>query len=159
MSLQDLGGGEFSAQEEWLPKDDPKRIAWEKEREIYNKRKCFENAQTSVNLLPSEQREKISDGYHTFKELYDHRIQIYIALCREITKTDKFKVWRTRFHSDGTSFEGWFVLGIGYDKGEQITYHLPLEKWHECAFAVDLSEAPTFDGHTSADVLERLKQL
>jgi len=25
---------------------------------------------------------KISDGYHTFDELYDHRITLWIALCR-----------------------------------------------------------------------------
>jgi hypothetical protein len=158
-SIMRRGSGEDSAPEEWLAKTDPKRIAWEKEQEESAQKHQFKRAQNAVRDLPSEKREKISDGYHSFKELYDHRIEIYIALCKQYAKHSPFKVWRTRIHSDGTSFEGWFVLGIGYDEGEQITYHLPLSRWYECAFAVDLSEAPEYDGHSSADVLERLKKL
>lgn len=150
--------GEDSAPEEWLAKDDPKRIAWEKRRTATAERLKIENTQNAVLSLPSEKRELISDGYHTFKELYDHRIEIFIALCREINQHSPFKVWKTRLHSDGSSFEGWFVLGIGYEKGEQITYHLPLSRWHDCD-CVDLERAPEFDGHSSSDVLERLKQL
>lgn len=104
-----------------------------------------------------------SDGYHTFTELYEHRIALFIALCRARSEDDKFygidEIWRSKLHSDGTSFEGWFVMGIGKDLGDQITYHLPLSKWEETDFAETLEQAPEFDGHTSADVLERLKKL
>ncbi len=99
-----------------------------------------------------------SDGYHTFNELYEHRIVLWIALCKELNRRD-IAVWRSRLHSDGSSFEGWFVLGVRGDVGKQITYHLPLHKWDECDFACTLETAPTFDGHTSADVLERIKKL
>lgn len=58
-----------------------------------------------------------------------------------------------------SKFDGWFVLGYGYIEGEQITYHLPLSKWDECNFAKTLDKAPKFDGHTSEDVLERIKKL
>lgn len=98
---------------------------------------------------------EMSDGYHTFNELYDHRIALFIALCRQLGD----EVWRSRLHSDGTGFEGWFVLGINSDPGSQITYHLPDNKWDECKFAATLDRAPQFDGHTSADVVSRLGRL
>lgn len=109
----------------------------------------------------------ISDGYHTFGELYDHRIQLFITACRlHVAQavllyggSDYGFVWRTKLHSDGSSFDGWFVLGINGQPGKQITYHLPVSKWDECNFAETLDKAPEFDGHTSADVLERLKSL
>lgn len=100
---------------------------------------------------------QISDGYHTFGELYDHRIALFIALCRAVQKNRN--VWRSKLHSDGSKFEGWFILGIGKDPGYQITYHLPMSKWWECEFAETLERAPAWDGHTSAQVLRRLNAL
>ncbi len=105
------------------------------------------------------------DGYHTFDELYEHRITLFIALCRYLSVKGVFKnpphlqSWRSTFHSDGTEWRGWFILGIGKKKGEQITYHLPESKWSETDFAETLPHAPEFDGHTSEDVLQRLKRL
>ena len=101
----------------------------------------------------------ISDGYHTFGELYEHRIELFITLCRICAEEFNSPVWVSDKHSDGTSFDGWFVLGIGIEPGTQITYHLPISKWDECFFAETLDKAPEFDGHTSEDVLERLKSL
>ncbi len=100
----------------------------------------------------------VSDGYHTFAELYDHRITLYLALCRSLAARD-FIVWRSKTHSDGTSFPGWFVLGVGVEPGAQITYHLPLSKWDDANFANWGGLVPEFDGHTSADVLVRLAAL
>lgn len=113
---------------------------------------------------------KISDGYHTFDELYEHRITLFIALCQKIQNFVYFgdtrnnlgndmRVWRSKLHEDGTMFEGWFILGINRAKGNQITYHLPIEKWEETKFAQTLKKAPKFDGHTSKDVIKRLKNL
>jgi len=106
----------------------------------------------------------VSDGYHTMEELYDHRITLFIALCSHRSKLlnvcgNRTDVWRSKLHPDGTSFEGWFIMGIGKGKGEQISYHLPLPRWDETIFAETLERAPEWDGHTSADVLERLKKL
>ena len=105
---------------------------------------------------------KVSDGYHTFDELYEHRITLWIALCRTMAehhhRSDDV-VWKTRYHSDMGFIEGWFLLGMGYDPGEQITYHLPMDRWEECDFAKELQCAPEFDGHTAADVLKRLAAL
>lgn len=113
-----------------------------------------------------------SDGYHTFTELYDHRISLYIALCKWIIlykgATDRATaettslVWRSKRHSDGEVCFGTgtqFVLGIGTEKGEQVTYHIPIERWDETDFAHTLEIAPEWDGHSSDDVIERLKKL
>jgi hypothetical protein len=104
----------------------------------------------------NKQTDKISDGYHTFGELYEHRNSLFIALCKTQPKST---IWRSKLHSDGTGFDGWFLLGIHKNKGKQITYHLPISKWDETHFAKTLDKAPTFDGHTSADTLKRLREL
>lgn len=101
----------------------------------------------------------ISDGYHTFGELYEHRITLYITLLKIHTGIAAFKTWRSKKHSDGSEWEGWFILGYDTRPGHQITYHLPISKWQECDFADTLDQAPEWDGHTSNDVLERLKSL
>jgi len=64
-----------------------------------------------------------------------------------------------KLHSDGTSFDGWFVLGMFRAKGQQITYHLPMDRWKECEFAETLERAPEFDGHTAGDCLKRIASL
>lgn len=108
---------------------------------------------------------EVSDGYHTFTELYDHRITLFIALCRHMHELlgmenpGKFEVWRSHRHSDESMYPGEFVMGIGKEKGKQITYHIPIERWHETNFAQEIDTAPEFDGHTPSDVLERLKTL
>lgn len=104
----------------------------------------------------------ISDGYHTFGELYEHRITNFIALCKilsekevEYYRNDKYLVWRTK------PVEGWFILGIGREKGQQITYHLPDSKY-ELVKNIAILMTPlgeNFDGHTSQDVLDRLARL
>lgn len=107
---------------------------------------------------------KISDGYHTFDELYDHRIELFIALCSTMTGFivdcgDYAGVWRSKLHHDGSGIEGWFIMGINKDKGNQISYHIPIDRWEDTNFAETLDRAPEWDGHTPKDVLERLKNL
>lgn len=100
-----------------------------------------------------------SDGYHTFNELYDHRHTLFLALCRVMSFGDRDVVWRSQLHSDCSKLEGWFIMGIGTEPGMQISYHLPLARWTEADFAATYDRAPEFDGHTSADVLKRLRML
>lgn len=117
--------------------------------------------QEGINNTPDNVRGNYSDGYHTFNELYDHRVVLFIVLLRHYSTHPKQRgqVWRSKAHSDGSVWNGWFILGIGKDYGFQITYHLPIDKWDECGFADTLDKAPEWDGHTSQDVLERLKKL
>ena len=83
----------------------------------------------------------ISDGYHTFDELYEHRITLWIALCKRLVDQKEMGyAWRSTHHSDGTTFDGWFVLGLGYRQGQQMTYHLPLSRWDDASFARTLAK-------------------
>jgi hypothetical protein len=104
-----------------------------------------------------------SDGFHTFNELYEHRIALFLALCRHLDRIDKFLnewiVWRSALHFDGSSYEGWFIMGISTKPGKQISYHLPMSKWNDAGFAITLDHAPEWDGHTPNDVIERLNNL
>lgn len=100
---------------------------------------------------------KISDGYHTFEQLYDHRCELWMALCK--SPNYFHRTWKSQVHSDGSRWNGWFILGIDRKKHEQITYHLPIKYWEECSGIKTLPKAPEFDGHTSRDVIARIRGL
>lgn len=93
---------------------------------------------------------EIKDNYHTMNELYDHRTILFAILCKQ-NKT----AWKSLKHSDGTSEDGWFIAGLSTAYG-QVTYHQKIEYWDlfQCK---TLDKAPPYDGHTSEQVLERLK--
>ena len=99
---------------------------------------------------------EISDGYHTLDELYEHRHSLFLALMSSYPH----RSWFSDRHDDGTFFEGWFIAGINLPRGAgTITYHLP-ERLYAAAKltgADELTEAPEWDGHTAADVVERLR--
>jgi hypothetical protein len=102
----------------------------------------------------------ISDGYHTFGELYEQRIRLYIELCRALSSAGGHIVWVSMRHSNNSVTPGWMIMGISYEKGNQITYHLPDRHWAECSeFARSIYQDPEYDGHKSADTLTRLNNL
>lgn len=127
--------------------------------------KCSVNSNVGIPKSQKDGSYCDCDGYHTFNELYDHRITLYIALCKQVShqpySSDMYAVWRSKRHSDGSlPFSGlWFVLGIGKGAWSQITYHLPIDRWNDTNFAETLEKAPDWDGHTSDNVLARLKNL
>lgn len=114
---------------------------------------------------------QVSDGFHTLDEVYSHRISLFMALCRMQSRFNQLaeaqglvaplRAWKSRHHhpEDQKMYDGWFVMGIGEREGEQISYHLPVDLWNVCDFAMEFVHAPKWDGHTPADVLERLKTL
>lgn len=88
-----------------------------------------------------------SDGYHTFNELYDHRVLLWINLC-------------LLQHPDMTylvenHYDGWFLLGCETPQG-QISYHCP-NKYLGLVSGIKRRH-PEFDGHTSKDVISRLER-
>ena len=107
----------------------------------------------------NEDRGSVSDGYHTFNELYRHRRELFFALCRSLK--DSRVVWRSRQHNqeDDEIFEGMFIAGIDTEPGAQISYHFGLAYWDEIEFAQTLDQAPKWDGHSPDDVLLRLRTL
>lgn len=94
---------------------------------------------------------EMSDGYHTFNELYEHRHLLFLNLvmsveCRISAKLDHYPDW------DCLLMELWST-------GEQISYHLPTRLRSLWIDYVDVdAEQIVYDGHTSQDVLERLKR-
>lgn len=106
----------------------------------------------------------ISDWYHTFRELYQHRIHLFIALCKMFMNLEESKnvshVFKSRIHNDWLNvWDEWWMfivqLDVWWDVW-QISYHLPNEYWDKCDFIPYLPKANEWDWHTSDDVLERL---
>lgn len=108
-----------------------------------------------ISLL-GEDKGKISDGYHTFKELYTHRHMLFIALCNmlELHPHSALMPWKSKVESDRSTSDDWFIAGIVNGK-QQISYHLPIGMWN-LLHVTALDIAPLWDGHSSYEVLGRL---
>lgn len=105
-------------------------------------------ATTMINeqILTLEDTSQISDGAHTFDELYYHRMVLFAMVCNQ----NSHYAWKSKVHHDGTMIDGMFIVGIDTPEG-QFTYHYPKEYWK--MFKVKKYVlAPEFDGHTSKDV-------
>ena len=101
---------------------------------------------------------QVSDGYHTFDELYEHRCALYIALVNTLCLKDVgAKCYKSKKHKDGSSYDGWFVCWIEFSNSKHISYHLPLKYWDKCA-AREKETYDNFDGHTPNDVVNRLNE-
>jgi hypothetical protein len=93
---------------------------------------------------------EISDGYHTFEELYHHRMILFSVICNQ----NKEKAWKAKAHADGTMYDEYFIVGITTDEGD-YTYHYHLDNWHY--FKVkDIEFAPEWDGHEPKDITRLL---
>ena len=95
----------------------------------------------------------ISDGYHTFGQLYYQRCVLFATICNQ----NKDISWKSKKHSDGSMYENYFIVGIETPKGN-YTYHYEMKYWD--LFEVkELDNAPEWDGHTEEDVLKRLSSI
>ena len=95
---------------------------------------------------------QVSDGYHTFDELYMHRNTLFLLLMSQ----NRDISWASKTHKDGTKYDGWFVAGMRLATGD-VSYHMPDQLW-PCIerMGIHNNEQPEWDGHTSEDVLLRL---
>ncbi len=112
---------------------------------------------TSVDTNLKSFPGKVSDGYHTFDELYEHRCMLFCALAQALRHYGPGPLlsWKSRYHDDGSGFPGWFLAGINLDSGT-VSYHLPNSMW-ELFIGKEMEKAPKWDGHTAADVVKRLE--
>ncbi len=106
-----------------------------------------------------EANENTSDGYHTFKELYEFRLLYNAALFNEWAMRGLYNVHKSQRHFDGELCFGrtdYFVVVAELPTG-QISNHYPMSDWDlfECD-AVEKALAQ-WDGHTSHDVAVRLR--
>ena len=97
--------------------------------------------------LPAADVEKMSDGYHTFADLYEQRLILSAALAK-----NNPHAWKSKRHEDGSVpfGGGWFIMGFDTDEG-CYTYHYELKDWDlfQCE---ELDKGKPWDGHTSKDV-------
>ena len=96
---------------------------------------------------------EISDGHHTFSELYDHRHALFMSLM----KCNPGISWRANVHDDGTMYDGWFIAGMRLPTGD-ISYHLPVQHWEllDNVGIATTNKAPQWDGYTPDLVIHRL---
>lgn len=121
--------------------------------------------------------ENTSDGFHTFKELYEFRKIYNAVLFNEwakqenvnpkwanednqpvtIPKYDVHKSWR---HNDGELCfgGGWFIVVAILPTG-QISNHYQAQDWDLFKIPAFEKAKYPFDGHTSTDVINRLMKL
>lgn len=101
----------------------------------------------ALRAIPAVDVEKISDGYHTFADLYEQRLILSAALVK-----NNPHAWKSKLHEDGSVpfGGGWFIMGFDTDEG-CYTYHYELKDWDlfQCK---ELDKGKPWDGHTSKDV-------
>lgn len=110
-----------------------------------------ENKQESVT--PTEE---ISDGYHTFKELYQYRRVYNAMLVNEYENQWLYNVHKSLKHSDWEDCfgGGYFVVQMTLPTG-QVSNHYKLEHWDEFKCEIR-GKADEWDGHTPQEALSRM---
>lgn len=113
--------------------------------------KAIEMIAQCLKELPDNKGE-ISDGFHTFNELYYHRMILFSVICNQ----NKEISWKSLKHDNGSMFKDYFVVGINTPRG-QYTYHYHIDHWNK--FNVqELDKAPEYDGHLPNDI-DRLESI
>ena len=96
---------------------------------------------------------EISDGYHTFNELYYYRMLYNAAFFNMLPKE---WVHKSKRHNDGEECfgGGWFIVMANLPTG-QISNHYELKDWD--LFQIPEKEvADKWDGHTPQEAADRL---
>lgn len=103
---------------------------------------------------PCEDMGEVSDGYHTFNQLYHQRAVLFATIVNQ----NKDRAWKSYKHSDGKycfdSNGEWFIVGVDTPQGS-YTYHYSKEYWDmfDCE---ELECGKEWDGHTEEDVTRLL---
>lgn len=99
---------------------------------------------------------EVSDGYHTFNELYHHRAVLFSVICNEHPEL----AWKSKHHHVGGEpmYDGMFIVGIETPDG-QATYHYDLDPYWDIFKVKELENAPEWDGHTPVQAIERICSL
>lgn len=117
------------------------------------------------NILGSIQNKKpvdmgeVSDGYHTFNELYRYRMLYNAAFFNLLARNGQVEVCKSRRHSDGEKCFGsddWFIVMAMLPTG-QVSNHYESKYWD----LFDVPERETafeYDGHTPNEAADRLEQ-
>lgn len=96
----------------------------------------------------------LSDGYHTFNELYHHRAVLFSVICN----SNPQMAWKSKLHDTGDMFDGMFIVGIETPQG-QATYHYDINPYWDMFKVEELTYAPKWDGHTPEEAIRRISTL
>jgi hypothetical protein len=121
-------------------------------------KKKKEYPKTLEKLEDMEDKGNISDGYHTFNELYEYRLLYNASMFNELAKQGLYDVHKSKKHSDGTipfGDENWFIVQAELPTG-QISNHYEMKDW-ELFHVPEKEKANHYDGHTPQDVAKRLR--
>lgn len=118
----------------------------------------IDTAEAAIALLRTHPEartdpEEVSDGYHTFNELYRHRAVLFSVICNEHPDL----AWKSKHHHVGGDpmYDGMFIVGIDTPDG-QATYHYDIDQYWDMFKVKELENAPEWDGHTPAQAIERI---
>lgn len=97
-----------------------------------------------------DDKSNISDGSHTFEELYFHRMILFSVICNQNPEL----AFKSKKHADGSMFDDYFICGIKSKEG-LYTYHYRLKYWDYFKIK-EVEQAPEWDGHKAEDVVRLL---
>ena len=102
----------------------------------------------------------ISDGFHTFGQLYAFRAALTALLFNTWAREGRYDVHKSRRHSDGSIPFGdpdWFIVVATPPTG-QVSFHYRMAEWDR--FTCPERERPApWDDHDAAQALARLSAL
>ena len=101
---------------------------------------------------------EVSDGYHTFNELYEYRLLYNACMFNELAKQGLYDVHKSKLHSDGKiPFDdpNWFIVMAELPTG-QISNHYEMKDW-DLFNIPEKDRANAWDGHSPKDVAKRLR--
>ena len=107
-----------------------------------------------VTVLPESGIGDMSDGYHTFNELYHLRAVLFSVICN----LHPLCSWKAKKHHDGTMYDGMFIVGINTPEG-QATYHYDIDPYWDMFKVPEAEFAPEWDGHTADEAIRRIALL
>lgn len=112
-------------------------------------------------------KDGVSDGYHTFDELYEYRLAYNAAFINALVvlktllpgKYKDIKIAKSKKHNDGEPCYGggWFIVVVDTPWG-QFSNHYKLEHWDKFDCPI-ISKSWKFDGHTMNDTIDRLDKI
>jgi len=131
--------------------------------------RVWDNEAQTATVSSHDRFGSVSDGYHTFDELYRFRMLLQAAWFDELARQDiakiklgdgttKFNVLKSYRHSDGELCFGkddYFIVVAQLPTG-QISNHYKGEYW-DLFNVPEVEKAPEWDGHTPEQAADRIE--
>lgn len=123
------------------------------------KKAIFNLVNFLIKLLPKHLKEQVSDGFHTYSELYESRLAYNAALFNLWAEKGLYDVHKSFFHNNHERCfgGGWFIVSAMLPQG-QISNHYPSKYWDLFKVKDEVISSHKFDGHDTKDVFMRITE-